>query len=116
MKKILLIGGTDIRRGMLKAALEAEGHRATTAITRKYTNTWLGHRIKPFDAIVYDTEEAERDAEFFKEMHDAAPPTLIVVLISAFDQNDYNALGVTRVLRRPCTIGDVTRTVSELLA
>ena len=74
MKKILLIGGTAIHRGTLKAALEEQGFRVTSAITHKYTNTWLGHRIKPFDMIIYDTEEAERDASFFQEMHAAAPP------------------------------------------
>ena len=116
MKKILLIGGTAIHRGTLKAALEEQGFRVTSAITHKYTNTWLGHRIKPFDMIIYDTEEAERDASFFQEMHAAAPPTLILVLTSVFDPVDYGPTGAQRVLRRPYTIGDVVNSVHELLA
>ena len=116
MNKILLIGGTAIHRGTLKAALEGEGFRVTSAITHKYTNTWLGHRIKPFDMIIYDTEEAERDASFFEEMHAAAPPTMILVLTSVFDPRDYGPSGVQRVLRRPYTIGDVVNSVHELLA
>src|SRR5437762_11498943 len=115
MNKILLIGGTAIHRGTLKAALEGEGFRVTSAITHKYTNTWLGHRIKPFDMLIYDTEEAERDASFFEEMRAAAPPTVILVLTSVFDSTDYGPLGVQRVLRRPYTIGDVINSVHELL-
>ena len=116
MKKILLIGGTAIHRGTLKAALEEQGFRVTSAITHKYTNTWLGHRIKPFDMIIYDTEEAERDASFFQEMHAAAPPTLILVLTSVFDPVDYGPTGAQRVLRRPYTIGDVVESAHALLA
>ena len=54
----------------MKAALEEQGFRVTSAITHKYTNTWLGHRIKPFDMIIYDTEDTPpRDASFFRENH-----------------------------------------------
>jgi len=117
MKKILLIGGTAIHRGTLKAALEEQGFRVTSAITHKYTNTWLGHRIKPFDMIIYDTEDTPpRDASFFQEMHAAAPPTLILVLTSVFDLVDYGPTGAQRVLRRPYTIGDVVESAHGLLA
>ncbi len=115
MQKILLIGGTDGQRFGLKAALEAAGYRVSSAITRKYTNRWLGRRIKPFDMILYDTEEAERDATFFSEMRAAAPPTIVIVLTSSFDQLDYGALGIQRVLRRPYTLDNVIQSVRELL-
>ncbi len=114
MKKILLIGGTTSNRALLKAALEEAGHRVSAAITRKYTNRWLSHRIKPFDMIVYDTEEAAQDATFWKELREAGRPSTIVILTSAFDATDYAALGMDRVMRRPYTIGDVVRTVNEL--
>jgi DNA-binding NtrC family response regulator len=116
MKKILLIGGTDTHRGMLKAALDEAGYRTSAAVTRRYTNTWLAHRIKPFDMIIYDTEEAERAPDFFKEMRDAAPPTIVVVLTSVFDSTDYAALGVKQTLRRPYTLGDVIDTARELFS
>src|SRR5712692_3556254 len=116
MKKILLIGGTTTHRALLKAALEEAGHRVSAAITRKYTNRWLSRRIKPFDLIVYDTEEAAQDETFWKELREAGRPSSIVILTSALDATDYVALGMDRVLRRPYTIGDAVRVVDELAA
>ncbi|MCA1553578.1 MAG: hypothetical protein LC737_04285, partial [Chloroflexi bacterium] len=64
MQKIFLIGGTDTQRAMLKASLDEIGYRATSAITHKYTNTWLAHRIKPFDLIIYNSEAAAQPPAF----------------------------------------------------
>ena len=116
MKKILLIGGTDLHRALLKAALDEEGFRASAATTRKYTNRWLAHRIKPFDMIIYDTEQAENEPAFFREMREAAPSTFVVVVTSVFDPIDYASLGIHRTLRRPVTVGDVVATAREWLA
>ena len=116
MKKILLIGGTATNRALLKASLEEAGHRVTTAITHKYTNSWLAHRIKPFDLIIHDTEEVERDETFWKELREAAGATPILVLTSAFDATNYVALGMNHALHRPYTIGNVVTAANELLA
>lgn len=115
MKKILLIGGTPFHRGMLKASLEEEGFHVSAAITERYTNRWLSRRLKPFDLIIYDTEQAERDPDFWKELREAAGSTPILVLTSVFDQIDYPSLGMNRVMRRPYAIGDVIKAARELL-
>ncbi|MBI1802148.1 MAG: response regulator [Chloroflexi bacterium] len=116
MKKILLIGGTATNRALLKTALEEEGHRVSAAVTRKYTNTWLAHRIKPFDLIIYDTEEAEQAEGFWRELREAAGATPILVLASALDPLDYARLGMNHRISRPYTIGEVARRAGALLA
>ncbi len=116
MKKILLVGGTDANRTRLKEALDDAGHKASAAITRRYTNRWLGRRIKPFDLIVYDLDDAPQDDLFWTELRAAAGATPIVILTSTFDTTDYAAFGMNRVLRQPYTSGDVVQTVNALLA
>ena len=116
MKSVLLIGGTTTHRALLKAALEEQGFRVSAAITRKYTNRWLGRRIKPFDLVVYDLEEAEQVPEFWPELRQSAGPGRIIVIASVFDSVDYAGIGIDRVLRRPVAIGDIVRESELLLA
>ena len=113
MKKILLVGGSEPHRILLQAALEEAGHKASAAVTRKYTNRWLGRRIKPFDLIIYDLEEADQPDEFWLELREAAGATPIIILTSAADTRDYAALGMNQILRRPQTIGDVVKAASQ---
>ncbi len=116
MKSILLIGGTTTQRALLRASLEAEGHHVSAAVTRKYTNRWLSRRIKPFDLIVYDLEEAAQEPGFWPELRAAAGQTPILMLASAFDPTDYAALGMNSVMRRPISVGDVVKEAQRLLA
>jgi len=116
MKKVLLVGGTDSERTALKIALEAAGHRVSSAITRKYTNRWLGRRIKPFDLIIYDLAEAPQGPDFWPELREQAGATLILMLTDPGDSTNYAALGMNRVLRRPYALDDIVKTTNELCA
>jgi CheY-like chemotaxis protein len=115
-KHLLLIGGTDTNRALLKAALEEHGYRVSAAVTRRYTNHWLSRRIKPFDLIIYDVDQAEQDAEFWPELRQSANGSRIMVIASVFDQSNYQAVGMDRVLRRPVAIGDIIKESDLLLA
>src|SRR5712692_3777782 len=116
MKKVLLIGGTDTDRSALKTALEAAGYRVTSAITRKYTNRWLGRRIKPFDLIIYDLAEASQRPDFWPELREQAGATLILMLTDLGDSTDYVALGMNRAVRRPYALDDTVKAAAELFA
>ena len=114
MKKVLLIGGADADRTKLKIALEAAGCRVSSAITRKYTNRWLGRRIKPFDLIIYDLAEAAQNSDFWPELRQEAGATLILILTDPGDAMDYLVLGMTRVLLRPYAVEDIVKSAGEL--
>ena len=116
MKKVLLIGGTDTDRSALKTALEAAGHRVSSVITRKYTNRWLGRRLKPFDLIIYDLAEAPQSPDFWPELREQAGATLILMLTVCNDATDYASLGMNRVLRRPYALDDIVKSADELFA
>jgi DNA-binding response OmpR family regulator len=114
MKKILLIGGSDTSRMNLKAALEAAGHRVSVAVTRKYTNSWLGHRIKPFDLIIYHLEDAPQPDEFWTELRANAGTALLLLLRDENDMTDWHARGLDRVMRQPFTVDEVVKAANEL--
>jgi DNA-binding response OmpR family regulator len=116
MKKVLLIGGTDSERTALKIALEAAGYSVSSAVTRKYTNRWLGRRIKPFDLIIYDLADAPQSPDFWPELREQAGATLILVLTDPGDSTDYAALGMNRVLCRPHALDEIVQTAHELCA
>lgn len=116
MKKVLLIGGADTERTALKSALEAAGYHVSAAVTRKYTNRWLGRRIKPFDLIIYDLAEAPQTADFWPELRQAAGATPVLILTGSDDPVDYLALGMTRLVLRPYDMADLVRHAGELLA
>jgi DNA-binding response OmpR family regulator len=116
MNKILLIGGTDANRTSLKLALEAAGFRVSSAVTRKYTNRWLGRRIKPFDLIIYDVEEAAQGSDFWSELRQEAGQTPLIAVAATADLLDYHALGVNRVLHRPKTVADIVAEAKLLLS
>ena len=116
MKKVLLIGGADSERTALKSALEAAGYHVSAAVTRKYTNRWLGRRIKPFDLIIYDLAEAPQAADFWPELRQATGATPVLIISEPDDPVDYAALGMTRVVLRPYTMADLIRHTAELLA
>ncbi len=116
MKKILMIGGETNTRAMLKASLEEPGHRVSMAITRKYTNSWLAHRLKPFDLIIYDTTEAPQAEPFWTELRQSAGTTPILILTSVFDNTPWSSYRMDRVMRRPFTIGDVVKAADQLLS
>ena len=115
VKHLLLIGGTDTNRALLKAALEEHGYRVSAAVTRRYTNHWLSRRIKPFDLIIYDVEQAEQPADFWPELRESANGSRLIVIASVFDPIDYQAAGIDRVLRRPVAIGDIIKESDLLL-
>ena len=115
MKKILLIGGSDASRMNLKAALEVAGHRVSAAVTRKYTNSWLGHRLKPFDLIVYDLEAAPQPAEFWAELRVNAGTALLLLLMDANATVDWRERELDRVMRQPFTVDEVVKAANELL-
>ena len=114
MKKVLLIGGTDSERTALKIALEAAGYRVSSAVTRKYTNRWLGRRIKPFDLIIYDLADAPQSPDFWPELREQAGATLILMLTDPADATDYGALGMNRVLRRPFALDEIVKAAGEM--
>ena len=116
MKKVLIVGGTDSERTVLKIALEAAGYRVSSAVTRKYTNRWLGRRIKPFDLIIYDLADAPQSSDFWPELREQAGATLILMLTDFGDSTDYTALGMNRVLRRPFALDDIVKIANEPFA
>jgi len=116
MKKVLIIGGADSERTALKSALEAAGYHVSAAVTRKYTNRWLGRRIKPFDLIIYDLAEAPQNSDFWPELRESAGATPVLVLTSSDDRMDYLAMGMTRVVHPPYKMADLVRHTDELLA
>jgi CheY-like chemotaxis protein len=116
MRKVLLIGGSDAGRSGLTSALESAGCLVSSAVTRKYTNRWLGRRIKPFDLIIYDLDEAPQDESFWPELREQAGATPILILTSAADSFDYAAIGMNRVLRHPSTFDAIVRAADGMFA
>lgn len=108
-KKILLIGGTETERALLKSALDDAGNDVSAAVTRRFTTRWLARRIKPFDLIIYDLADADQPDDFWPEFREAAGAAAVIVITGAGDARDYLKLGFDRVLRRPCTVGDVVQ-------
>ena len=115
-KSVLLVGGTNTNRALLKVALEEHGYRVSAAVLRRYTTHWLSRRIKAFDLIIYDLEEAEQPPEFWPELRQSSNGSRIIVIASVFDPADYLAAGIDRVLRRPIAIGEVVKESDHLLA
>jgi DNA-binding response OmpR family regulator len=115
VKRILLIGGSAASRMNLKAALEVAGHRVSAAVARKYTNHWLGHRLKPFDLIIYDLEEAPQPDEFWPELRANAGAALVLVLTTADDPVDWQARGMNHTLRQPFVVDEVAQAANALL-
>jgi CheY-like chemotaxis protein len=109
MRKVLIIGGAGANRTVLKIALETAGYRVSSAVTRKYTNRWLGRRIKPFDLIIYDVHDAAQDEAFWLELREQGGATPVLILTPADDATDYAAFGMNRVLRQPYALDDVIR-------
>ena len=115
-KSVLLVGGTNTNRALLKAALEERSYRVSAAVLRKYTNHWLSRRIKAFDLIIYDLEEAEQPPEFWPDLRQSSNGSRIIVVASAIDHSDYLTAGIDRVLRRPVSVGDIIKESDLLLA